>query len=164
MFNPWVILGFLLAFGGAFLSGDLYRGHQDKIAYDGAIAKQERDAATLLAAKTAEIAAKDAANSDLARKLDEQHANETRAIADAADTAERGYTDSLRKLAGRRTSCGNTGTAEAAHLSVPADTAAGSQRELLDRVAEHLRRVGERANTLASTVNECVAWANKVGR
>ncbi len=162
--SPYLALAGLLALLGAFVGGDLYRGRQDKITYDGAIAGLQRDAAATLAAANARAAAQDQANAETARNLEERHAHELEMVNAARGDAAQRLTVSLRKLA----QCGSGGPgpvpAPAPGASVPAGGSPGGDGGLPDRAGERLAELGTGANKLAATVRGCVEWARSVGR
>ncbi len=95
--SPWILLGGLLAFIGAATGGYFYGDHH-RATIDQAALLQERAAATKAASDfAAQSAAKDAANAETTRNLEQAHATAL-AAADAtrADFAER-LRDATRK-------------------------------------------------------------------
>lgn len=162
--NPYVLIGAAVLWIGSIIGAGVFWGHHVALGYEVKISKQNADAEQLLAQLTATAAAKDAAESDFARNLEQEHADAARAITDAATTAERSYTDKLRHIAASRASCPSAGTAKTGAASGADQTAARSRDQLLATVGHDLRELGEGAQRLADYAKECVAWAAQVGR
>lgn len=162
--NPWLILGVVLALGGAALAGYTYGTKHEARAWEAATAKLQAEAAQTLATANAAAAAKDQSNAELARNLDEKHAKELEAINAARDSAGKRLADSVRNL----TRCRSSGPGElpvaASDPGIVADDATGGDAGLSAQIGASLAGIGADANKLAATVRQCVEWANQVGR
>lgn len=109
--QPYLALAAVLAIMGAFVSGDLYRGRADKIAYDGAIAGLQRDAAQTLAAAESRNRAKEQADADKSRDIDAAHAATVASDAAQLDV----FAQRLRDATKARDSCRNAASGQAAN-------------------------------------------------
>lgn len=156
--NPYLLLATLLALLGSFVAGDLYRGRQDKIAYDGAVAGLQRDAATTLAAETAKAAAADAHNAELSNQLDSAHAQ---ALADI-DATRDDFARRLRIAAASRVGRCGPAAAEAANPSLGAPVAVGSDGG--PGAANPGLGLRAAVRALQEYSKTCNAWALDVGR
>lgn len=162
--NPWLILAVLLALGGVYAGGSLSGHRAERLAWEAATERLKAEAAATLADANARAAAKDQANAETARNLEERHAHELEMVNAARGDAAQRLTVSLRRLA----QCGSGGPGAvplaADGAGVPAGGSPGGPDGLPDRVGSRIAELGSGANKLAATVRGCVEWAKSVGR
>lgn len=154
--NPYLALGAVLAFLGAFLGGMGYQHSRDKAEYGAQQAQFQAAAAQM--ATDAEKRARDADNKavEAARTAEEQHARDLQTI-DAGSTA---FAERLRLAkAGAGRNCVPTAATPA---SQPASVAAGSDGT--GGEPDPGSRLREVALSLQADVKGCWAWAAGVGR
>lgn len=156
--TPYLALAAVLAVMAAFVSGDLYRGRQDKIAYDGAVAGLQRDATKVLAAETAKAAAADAHSAELSNQLDSAHAQ---ALADI-DATRDDFARRLRIAAASRVGRCGSPAAEAANSGLGAPVAASSDGE--PGAVNPGLGLRDAVRALQEYSKTCNAWALDVGR
>lgn len=162
--NPYVLLGAAALWALSVIGAAVWWGHHVELGYKAAISRQNADAEKLRADLTAVNAARDAAASDFARKLDEEHNHGLQQIRTAGDTAERAYADKLRRIAASRPSCPSAGTPEAAHPGSAEDATARERDRLSDEIGRDIGEVRTAAENLKLFAKTCVAWAHEVGR
>ncbi len=157
--NPYAILAALGVSIALIIGAFFYGEHISSLSWKSATAKLEATAAQTLADANAKSAAKDAANAELSRNLDETHA---KAIADI-DSTRADFASRLRD-AQRRQSCPRQLPSAAAAAGVPASPATGSDagRGCFDPVA--VQHVRDAMKKLQADVLGAVSWANQVGR
>lgn len=159
--SPTIILatalGFVLATGGAYVTGNLQgRKAADNI-WQAKVAEQKVEAANQLAAAYAAKAEKEREDADNARRIDEAHKADM-----AAADAERADFDRRLREARRRASCSSTGGTEAPNTSVSENVAPGG----IDRPGspDPGNRLREAALELQRYARACHSWAHQVGR
>lgn len=167
--NPWVILGAVIAFGLA-VAGAYFKGHANGVetttaTYELAIAKQQNDAAQLLAAETKRVADVEHNLAVLAAELEKVHADDAAKIADKDASIRRGLDElgRLRRLAAaQRRECGAGAGSADNGTGVVAGDPAGSAEILAGRIDDFTARAAAAADKLAAIVRECVPWAAAV--
>lgn len=124
-----------------------------------AMAKQADAANALYVDALNRNAALEAANSLLARTVDETHA---KALSDAAASRD-DFTKRLR-LAASRARCGNTPTGEAVNPGVGSDPTGSSDGQYRGINLESGGRLRDYALSLQAYAKACHSWATSVGR
>lgn len=161
--NPYVIIGagvaFLVVATSAFFEGR----HYEALTWEKAVAAQKIEAAAKLQTATAANAALDAKNSELAIRLDQEHAN---AIADAAASRDNFNSDLAKRLreTERRLRGRCTPAPEAAHPGVGADVAAVGDDGPAGVDLAAVRAVRDAALEMQAYAVACHGWAVEVGR
>lgn len=157
--NPYLLLGGLVAFIAVAIGGFSAGHHYATLGYERAIAQQQTQAATVLAKVTAAASAKDAANSAIARNIDESHAHELEAINASRDDFARRLRIAQRGQCGAGAvpaapgDPGHTADAAGSGDNGPGGAAIASGQRLRDAALE-----------LQAYAKECNAWATKIGR
>lgn len=149
---------------GLFIGGDVYRGRQDKVAYDGAMAKLEASAqATLATATEAARASENRANT-LADTVETSHVDAEKKLAGVVadyDTKLRGKR--LRDPAG-----GAGGSCPASGASAPPGSSPQPAPELgctlSDAASDGLKRVALEADAFRLYAISCHQWAMELKR
>ena len=151
--NPWVIIGVLVSFIAVAVGGFFYGEHVERLGYEAAIAKQERDVAELKASHDAKIAA-------INTQVEHDNAVQQSAL-DAANSRLRDAADELDRL--RNARCGGGGVNNVrrpagAAKPAPGDAGAtpGSFREL-DGIIQSCVAVARYAASAHS-------WASQVSK
>ena len=162
--NPYFIIGALGLLFASNVGTFFYKGHLDKIEYDGAIAKQNAEAEHLRAEIVSANSIKAAQAAEFARNLDESNSNAQRQIADAGNAARREYAERLHVIAASRSRCPGPGSAETADPSIHKDANPSGNAQLLRESASILGQLIEGAESMKATLSACRAWALEHGR
>lgn len=165
--NPYLIIASLVGALALAVGGFVEGRHYESLTWAKALSEQKLDAAAKLTAAVNANAAADAKNSELANRLDQEHAN---AIADAAASRDNFTAELTRRIAERvreterrvRGSCPTT--AEAPHPGVRADVANGGDRGPVGPDIAAGQRLRDYALELQTYAVACHSWAIEVGR
>lgn len=162
--NPYFIIGALGLLITSNVGTFLYKGHLDRIEYDGAIAKQNAVAEGLradIAQRDADKAARDA---EFARNLDEVNAHAKIQIADAARAAGASYAAELRNLSTSWARCRSAAATEAVNSSILTQSVTGRADQLLGEAGDILGEVEGGCNAMKKDLADFRTWALKHGR
>ena len=157
--NPYLILVAVLALGGAFIGGYLKGGADTGARWEAATERLKAEAAATLAVETAKAAAADARNAELARTIEETHAQAVK------DAASRGA-DFDRRLRLAASRVGRCGPAAAAAIDPGrgSDPAGRGDPGLGGVSPEAIRAVRDYGLELQRYAVACHSWALEVGR
>lgn len=159
--SPWLILGVVLAIGGAGATGYI-RGHSDGTGkadakWEHAIAQQKDEARALLDAETARVRAKESELAALSNKVETEHVEATNALA-----AGRAKYDRLGSLYERtKARCGSGGSSSPGpDPGTPAvdHGGEGQPADVPGADAEDLGAVIADADLMRVTVLACQEW------
>lgn len=142
----------------ALLAAGAWTGHTwTERRWVAAVAKQEAEAAKVVAAAIERNRAKEAQDAENARRIDESHAAELASIrATADDFAER------LRIARRGARCPSPGTTQAANTGIGAEPAGSSDNG--SGQPDPGNRLRELTKELQAYAKACHAWAVQVGR
>ena len=159
---PYKLLGGILAALAIILGSYAYGHHIATLGYEAAIARQEAQAQSLIAAANARIAAQEATQAVLNNKIEADHAKATQDI----DAAHGAYNDAvanlMRERGRRQSSCAATSPASV-------DTGGGQGMEgaglFISAAAIHnLGNLAAEADELIATMRSCQMWAVANGK
>ena len=163
----WIAAGVLLVIVAAALGGFFYGRHVEALDWQLAVARQETEAAALLAEAERRVADEQARRAALSLEIEVNHAKRQAAI-DAAYAENRRLSDRIVGLldagsgpGGGNALSGNPATAAVNPGLCPA------YRELSDAMAELLgagAELARNADREAAAATACRAWAVRVGR
>jgi hypothetical protein len=150
-----IAVGFLAWTASAFLFG----GRVKDLSWRAEMAKQADAANALYVDALNRNAALEAANSLLARTVDETHA---KALSDAAASRD-DFTKRLR-VAASRARCANTPSGEAPNPGIGSDPAGSSDGQYRGPDIEAGGRLRDYAISLQAYAKACHSWATSVGK
>ncbi len=157
--NPYIILGAVGVWLATALGGYFYGGHVKNLSWRAEMAKQADAANAMYIDALNRNAALEAANSLLARTVDETHA---KALSDAAASRD-DFTKRLR-LAASRARCGGPTTGETPHPGIGSDPTGSSDGQYRGPDIEAGGRLRDYALKLQAYAKACHSWATSVGR
>lgn len=160
--NPWIILGGVLAAIGIAVSAFFYGGHVERLEWEAVVAKQQAEAASLLAEKTAEVLKKERLLQDLSDEIEKDHQAHADEIAAKSTDLSRlaGELDRLRDDA--RRGAGRCGPGEQSSAPAGKPTARAAAPELPGSYSE-LARIAADADRAAEYARTCHAWVVSLG-
>lgn len=156
-FSPYLALGAVLAFLGAFIAGNIHGHHAEKAAWAAAISQQKAEAAQLLAAQTAKVALAERSAAIANANLEENRHAADLHTADV-DSRVRAALARVRQQAG----CGSGGPGAmregnaSSGVAGPSSDGPGGLASPVDRL---IAETASAANELASYSRECHDWA-----
>jgi hypothetical protein len=155
MFNPWLLLGALVAALAIFMAGHRIGVKNTSLNYENAIKSQKLEAAKILAEKVQENAELAAKWTAYARKADDDY---TKSIADVRNRAN--VATGVRFYdPGRRDGCSGTPTATQGSPAAPESPSSESGR-ISDEAAKFLREQAALADEVTVYALSCFAFVN----